>query len=320
MVFGFIYENQKNNIHATTTNFMKKNPLRIILGILIIITSIVSIFYFSFFALNIHEVTILKWLPLISTFVGFYYAGLMTRKVNIKYLFFLFFSFIIFIPFAFFYFPLIIYLLFFAIWALSLHRNEIKKKIKVVFSIAGILIFAFFLFNQPLIVKKKGFVIREDGSLFNAKVIWDFNKSKPKTLPKESFINSKNEEVKLTAFKDKIIYVSFWATWCGICLSEKPMLEKLKEDFKDSNQVIFVDISLDKDKMLWKSYLEKYNPKGIQLISQNESLTRKNYGLQGIPNHLIVNNLKEYKNLRYILEARKYLENENILDEWIKKE
>ncbi|MCP4802597.1 MAG: TlpA family protein disulfide reductase, partial [Bacteroidetes bacterium] len=198
--------------------------------------------------------------------------------------------------------------------------TKIEKKIRIIVSLFGFLFFAFFLFNQPLIIEQKGFGTDPNGNLIHANVIWNFNEYEPKKIPNESFLNFENKKVELVNFKGKTIYISFWATWCAPCIAEKPILDKLKEDLKENNEVVFIDISIDRDKARWKSYLEKNKPRGIQLLSQNESLTRRNFELNGIPKHIIANSKNEYKSLRYIPAAKAYLENEELLNKWLESE
>ena len=54
----------------------------------------------------------------------------------------------------------------------------------------------------------------------------------------------KGEKVQLKALKGKIIFLNFWATWCGPCKEEMPSMEALYQHFKDRN-FIFLTISLD---------------------------------------------------------------------------
>lgn len=301
------------------TPSMKETSIRIISGIVIILSSIFIVF-FGLEYLNIYEVINLKWFPILSAFIGFYFAGLVTKKVRLKFIGVLFLALLIFIPFRYFYFPMIIILLFFAFWALAISRNEIKRKIKLSLSILGVLIFAYFLLNQPLILKQEGFGTDTSGNLINAKELWNFKKYSPKEVKNESFINLDGEKIKLTEIEGKVFYISFWATWCGPCIANKPILDKLKEEFKDQKKIVFVDISIDQNKEQWKKYLKKNNVKGLQLISINENLTRRNFDINGIPKHIIMNSEYLYKELDYINGARKYLESQELMNKWIKSD
>ena len=299
---------------------MKNIIIKVVLGILTIIITLIIVLFICQEILKIREVTILQWIPMISTFIGFFLAGIITKNIKLKYVGILLFTLLIFIPIRFFYFPLIIYLLFFSIWGIILSRKKIEKKTKIILSFVGVLFFLFFLLKQALIIEQKDFGIDLDNNLINAKQIWNFNSYKPKTIRNESFTNLKNEIIELKNFENKTIYVSFWATWCGPCIAEKPILDKLKEEFKNSDSIVFVDISLDNDRERWKAYLEKNKPKGIQLLSKNEDLTRRNFKLDGIPKYIIVNKKNQYKSLRIIPAAKKFLNNEKLLNKWIETE
>ena len=42
-------------------------------------------------------------------------------------------------------------------------------------------------------------------------------------------------------FKDKVLFVNIWATWCGPCVLEMPSIEKLYEQFRD--RIVFICVS-----------------------------------------------------------------------------
>ena len=49
----------------------------------------------------------------------------------------------------------------------------------------------------------------------------------PKKLEKINFKNINNENINLNKFKDSLIIINFWATWCAPCIEEMPSLNSL---------------------------------------------------------------------------------------------
>ena len=65
-----------------------------------------------------------------------------------------------------------------------------------------------------------------------------------RTLPSISLEDLKGKKVDLKGFKGKVIFLNFWATWCGPCKEEMPSMETLYQQFKDRN-FVFLAISVD---------------------------------------------------------------------------
>lgn len=99
-------------------------------------------------------------------------------------------------------------------------------------------------------------------------------------------MNTDNKQVTLSSLKGKLIYIDLWATWCGPCLQEMPALQKLKETYKDNDQVIFLSLSIDDDKTAWKNNLQQRKADGLQWVIDRNSLAA--YNIIGVPRIILI--------------------------------
>lgn len=79
-----------------------------------------------------------------------------------------------------------------------------------------------------------------DASVEEAKDLGDFNYDfKVKDLS--------GNRIDFNEFKNKVVFLNLWATWCGPCRAEMPTIQKLYEKVQDDESIKFVILSLDKD-------------------------------------------------------------------------
>lgn len=73
------------------------------------------------------------------------------------------------------------------------------------------------------------------------------------TVPDQSIVlvNQHNEPVQLADLKGKIVLVDMWYTGCLPCIQVAKALPKVESAFRDRNDVVFVSLSIDKDKNKW---------------------------------------------------------------------
>jgi peroxiredoxin len=70
----------------------------------------------------------------------------------------------------------------------------------------------------------------------------------PKNKPVDlTLTNSNGERVRLRDYRGQIVVLNFWATWCGPCNEEMPMLVRAEKDYK-ARGVTFIGASLDDSK------------------------------------------------------------------------
>lgn len=60
--------------------------------------------------------------------------------------------------------------------------------------------------------------------------------------------NANGDLYTLSDFKEKVIVINFWATWCAPCLAELPNLNDLYATFKNEKNFILLTIETDANK------------------------------------------------------------------------
>jgi len=71
-------------------------------------------------------------------------------------------------------------------------------------------------------------------------------------------LNSFSLEGKLPeTFKDKVVLVDFWASWCGPCKDSFPVMEELQQRYGTKGLVILA-VNLDEDRATMDDFLKKH--------------------------------------------------------------
>jgi thiol-disulfide isomerase/thioredoxin len=164
-----------------------------------------------------------------------------------------------------------------------------------------LLIFYFIFFTACK--SKKGNVAASNESAVGNKSA-ESNQSEPaiglnlgNKAPEISLKNFSDSLINLSSVKGKLVLVDFWASWCGPCRHENPVVVKVYNEFKDKkfksgDGFTIFSVSLDADKNKWKQAIEKDNltwPYHVSDLKVWSSEVVAKYNIQGIPTNVLIN-------------------------------
>lgn len=100
----------------------------------------------------------------------------------------------------------------------------------------------------------------------------------PDPAPAFKLISLDAKLISLDDFRGKVVFLNFWATWCGPCRAEVPDLVELQNEFKDRLEIIGLDVDDDNSGEVRKYIAET----GINYpVAMASDAVREAYG--GIP-------------------------------------
>jgi thiol-disulfide isomerase/thioredoxin len=102
-------------------------------------------------------------------------------------------------------------------------------------------------------------------------------------------LKGKSVSLKEVLTSDEVVYVDFWASWCGPCLGEMPYEKQLMAELEGS-QVKFISISFDQDEKKWQKAMAKIKMKGDHYLMTEgfRSALAKYISFNEIPRYVIV--------------------------------
>ncbi|HET7923545.1 MAG TPA: TlpA disulfide reductase family protein [Rhodanobacteraceae bacterium] len=105
----------------------------------------------------------------------------------------------------------------------------------------------------------------------------------PRTAPPDLVgVDGNGADVLVSAYRGKVVVLSFWASWCGYCLKELPVLEKIQRVLgKERIKVIAINIDKNRgDYLKMKRQLKNFE---LTMARDENHVTADQYGANALP-------------------------------------
>jgi cytochrome c biogenesis protein CcmG, thiol:disulfide interchange protein DsbE len=107
-----------------------------------------------------------------------------------------------------------------------------------------------------------------------------------KPAPDFELPNLKQETVKLSGYQGKVVYLDFWASWCGPCRETFPWMNQLQEKYgKDGLQIVAVNIDTKRPEA--DKFLAQIAADFTVLFDPKRGVA-KTYALKGMPTSFLI--------------------------------
>ena len=110
-----------------------------------------------------------------------------------------------------------------------------------------------------------------------------------KKISEISFKNEDDKKVSLSEYKNKLLILNFWATWCEPCKEEMPSLQNLQNNPNFKNlKVLPINIGQE-DKDSIKNFFSNVNINTFEIFYDSDVKLAKKFALRGIPTSILIN-------------------------------
>ena len=80
----------------------------------------------------------------------------------------------------------------------------------------------------------------------------------PPVFPDLEFVGSEGGSVRLSELKGNVILLNVWATWCGPCKKELPVVQRMYDTYSDRNFVVLA-VNVDADRKRVEPFVKQFN-------------------------------------------------------------
>lgn len=125
--------------------------------------------------------------------------------------------------------------------------------------------------------------------------------------------NEQGKSISLNALKGQVVYLDFWASWCGPCRQSFPWMNNLQSKYASKGfQVIAVNVDAKQEDA--KKFLAQVQG-NFKIVYDSNGLTPKLYGVKGMPTSYLID-----KNGRVVFEHQGFNQSKtNLIEKEIEK-
>ena len=94
----------------------------------------------------------------------------------------------------------------------------------------------------------------------------------------------------LSEYRGKVVFLDFWASWCGVCQQSLPAFDRLQKKLDQEfgpGRFVVLAVNLDPEPKDGLKFLQ-HVPVSYTVLSDTQSVTPQAYGLSSLPSSVLI--------------------------------
>jgi peroxiredoxin len=94
------------------------------------------------------------------------------------------------------------------------------------------------------------------------------------------------KEVRLSELKGQVVMINFWATWCGPCRQEMPLLQQIHDKYEPLGFTM-LGVNVEPDSVAAQNWL-KGMPVTFPILFDRKSEVSSSFGVEAMPSSVLI--------------------------------
>ena len=93
-------------------------------------------------------------------------------------------------------------------------------------------------------------------------------------------------EVRLSELKGQVVMINFWATWCGPCRQEMPLLQQIHAKYEPLGFTM-LGVNVEPDSVAAQNWLKEM-PVSFPIVFDRKSEVSSSFGVEAMPSSVLI--------------------------------